>query len=136
LGVKSIRTRALKASYSNLFLLHCKGYLLSVQDIKYVKKNKEEKCPYPPYTCKENRRVIFVLPILMVAGSSRPTIFDGRMHRVNWLHCHAYTICKTTSIMDQITIKIPSPKCRPYWCFIEFIDWRDSQSYWYFRPLL
>ncbi len=56
------------------------------------------------------------------------------MHRVNWLYRHAYTICKTTSIMYQITIKIPSPKFRLYWCFIEFIDWRDSQSYWYFRP--
>ncbi len=25
-------------------------------------------------------------------------------------------------------------KCRLYWCLIEFIDWRDSHSYWYFRP--
>jgi hypothetical protein len=24
--------------------------------------------------------------------------------------------------MDQITIKTPNPKCRLYWCFIEFID--------------
>jgi hypothetical protein len=25
-------------------------------------------------------------------------------------------------------------KCRLYWCLIEFIDWRYSQSCWYFRP--
>ncbi len=44
---------------------------------------------------------------------------------------HRYTYS-----MDQITIKTPDPKCRLYWCFIEFIDWRYSQSCWYFRPLL
>ncbi len=38
--------------------------------------------------------------------------------------------------MDQITIKTPNPKCRVYWCLIEFIDWRYSQSCWYFWPLL
>ena len=41
------------------------------------------------------------------------------------------------TIMDQISIKTPNPKCRLYWCLIEFIDWwRNSQSCWYFRPLL
>ncbi len=39
-------------------------------------------------------------------------------------------------LIDQITIKTPDPKCRLYWCLIEFIDWRYSQSCWYFRPLL
>jgi hypothetical protein len=39
-------------------------------------------------------------------------------------------------IMDQISIKTPNPKCRLYWCLIEFIDLRYSQSCWYFRPLL
>jgi hypothetical protein len=32
-------------------------------------------------------------------------------------------------------MKTPNPKCRLYWCLIEFIDWRFSQSCWYFRPL-
>jgi hypothetical protein len=32
--------------------------------------------------------------------------------------------------------KTPNPKCRLYWCLIEFRDWRYSQSWWYFRPLL
>ncbi len=31
-------------------------------------------------------------------------------------------------IMDEGTIKTPNPKCRLYWCFIELIDWRYSQS--------
>ncbi len=34
--------------------------------------------------------------------------------------------------MDEGTIKISNPKCRLYWCLIEFIDWRYSQSCWYF----
>ncbi len=29
-----------------------------------------------------------------------------------------------------------NPKCRLYWCLIEFVDWIYSQSCWYFRPLL
>ncbi len=29
-------------------------------------------------------------------------------------------------------IKTPNPKCRLYWCSIEFIDWRYRQSCWYF----
>ena len=32
-----------------------------------------------------------------------------------------------------INYKDTKTKCRPYWCLIEFIDWRDSQSCWYFR---
>jgi hypothetical protein len=38
--------------------------------------------------------------------------------------------------MDQISTKTPVSKCRLYWCLIEFIDWRYSQPYSYFRPLL
>ncbi len=30
--------------------------------------------------------------------------------------------------MDQISIKTPNPKCRLFWCLVEFIDWRYSQS--------
>jgi hypothetical protein len=26
----------------------------------------------------------------------------------------------------------PNPKCRLYWCLIEFIDWIYSQLCWYF----
>jgi hypothetical protein len=33
-------------------------------------------------------------------------------------------------------IKTPNPKCRLYWRLIEFIDWRYSQSCWYFQPAL
>ncbi len=40
-------------------------------------------------------------------------------------------------IMDQISrLKTPNPKCRLYWCLLEFKDWRYSQSCWYFLPLL
>ncbi len=38
--------------------------------------------------------------------------------------------------MDQRSINTPNPKCRLYWCLIEFIDWRHRQSWWYFRTLL
>jgi hypothetical protein len=33
-------------------------------------------------------------------------------------------------IMDRISIRTPNPKFRLYWCLIEFIDWRYSQSCW------
>ncbi len=48
--------------------------------------------------------------------------------------CRAACLCILQ--MDEGTIKSPSPNCRLYWCLIEFIDWRYSQSCWYFRPLL
>ncbi len=35
------------------------------------------------------------------------------------------------TIMDEGTIKTPDPKCRLYWCLIEFVDWRYSHSCWY-----
>ncbi len=38
--------------------------------------------------------------------------------------------------MNQISIKTPNPKCRLYWCLLDLIDWRYSQSCWYFRPAL
>ncbi len=38
--------------------------------------------------------------------------------------------------MDKMSIKTPNPKCCLYWCLIEFIDWRYSESCVYFRPLL
>ncbi len=38
--------------------------------------------------------------------------------------------------MDQISMKTPNPKCHLYWCLMEFIDMRYSQSCCYFRPLL
>jgi hypothetical protein len=44
--------------------------------------------------------------------------------------------CIEPKYMDQISIKTPNPKCRLYWRFIDFIDWRYSHSCWYFRPLL
>ncbi len=33
--------------------------------------------------------------------------------------------------MDEITIKTTNPKCRLYWCLIDFTDLRYSQSCWY-----
>jgi hypothetical protein len=36
--------------------------------------------------------------------------------------------------MGQITIKIPNPKYRLYWCLIEFVDWEYSQYVGIFDP--
>ncbi len=49
---------------------------------------------------------------------------------------HSSIIAWWVGSMDQITIKTSNRKCRLYWWLIEFIDWRYSQSCWYFRPLL
>ncbi len=43
-----------------------------------------------------------------------------------------YTVGTSNAPMDQISTKTPNLKCR----FIEFIDWRYSQSCWYLQPLL
>jgi hypothetical protein len=36
--------------------------------------------------------------------------------------------CRRRKIMDLLTLKTPDPKFRLYWCLIEFIYWRYSQS--------
>jgi hypothetical protein len=46
------------------------------------------------------------------------------------------SIMGNTQSIDEETINKQNPKCRLYWCLIKFIDWRYSQSCWYFRPLL
>ncbi len=38
--------------------------------------------------------------------------------------------------MDLVITKTSNPKCRLYWCLIEFLYWRYSQSCCYFRPAL
>ncbi len=48
------------------------------------------------------------------------------------LHCHL--LCNDHRQKNYK--KTPDPKCRLYWCLIEFIDWRYSQSCWYFRTAL
>ncbi len=47
-----------------------------------------------------------------------------------------FFLLPTTVLQLQwlIDYKDTKTKCRLYWCSMEFIDWRDSQSYWYFRP--
>jgi hypothetical protein len=40
----------------------------------------------------------------------------------------SYSTLQKTLPMDQIFTKTPNPKCRLYWCLIEFTDWRYSQS--------
>ncbi len=57
---------------------------------------------------------------------------DTRDRRVS---IYRFKISKVP-LMDEGTIKTQNPKCRLHWCSIEFIDWRYSQSYWYFGPLL
>ncbi len=49
-----------------------------------------------------------------------------RVYRLEW------DTASHVGIFDPI--KTPNPKCRLYWCLTEFIDWRYSQSCWYFRP--
>ena len=47
---------------------------------------------------------------------------------IQWLphhYGHVYTL-KGGGTMEQISIETPNPKCRLYWCAIEFIDWRYS----------
>jgi hypothetical protein len=39
-----------------------------------------------------------------------------------------------STVHELINFKDATTKCRLYWCLIEFIDWRYSQSCWYFRP--
>ncbi len=56
---------------------------------------------------------------------------EGRIRTKNYKQCRLFGLYQLVLIS-----KTPNPKCRLCWCSIEFIDWRDSQSCLYFRPLL
>jgi hypothetical protein len=47
----------------------------------------------------------------------------------NQLPVQAQADPTTLQPVDQITRKIPNPKCRLYRCLIVFIDWRDTVSH-------
>ncbi len=49
------------------------------------------------------------------------------------LRCEVRAVSAVTWALGRST---PNHKCRLYWYLIEFIEWRYSQSCWYFRPLL
>jgi hypothetical protein len=65
---------------------------------------------------------------------------DSETGYVGGPHCKGYSVAIDNPwflAMDQISIKTPNPKCRLYWCLIEFIDWRYSQLYiGIFTPLV
>ncbi len=44
-----------------------------------------------------------------------------------------YRRCILSSRHGLINYKDTKTRCRLYWCLIEFIDWKYSQSCWYFR---
>jgi hypothetical protein len=69
-----------------------------------------------------------------IAGFCGVAKFTENLVTRSLLTANSETLGETP--MDQITMKTPNPKCRFYWCLIDFIDWRYSQSCWYFRPLL
>ncbi len=55
----------------------------------------------------------------------------------DWFYFRIMCSLKFLSVMVHyglINYKDIKTKCRLYWCLIEFIDWRYSQSCWYFRP--
>ncbi len=45
------------------------------------------------------------------------------------------SVRKLDNVRGRNNYEEPNPKCRLYWCLIEFIDWRCTQSCWYFQPL-
>ncbi len=49
-----------------------------------------------------------------------------------WIGCAVVHI----NPMDLLTKKTPDHKCRRFCCLIEFMDWRYSQSCWYFLTVL
>ncbi len=60
------------------------------------------------------------------------------VHRRHWAgqRVRSFTFFILWRHGPNICIKTPNPTCRLYRCLIEFIDWRYSQSCWYFRTLL
>ncbi len=66
--------------------------------------------------------------LFLEAGSRSALLWKTRPGASYW---QVPTLILTHGRRNYIDKK---PKCRLYWCLIEFIDLRYSQSCWYFRP--
>jgi hypothetical protein len=66
--------------------------------------------------------VMFVIIIYAIIGLE---LFSGIFHKACFDEI-------TGTFMDKGIIKTANPKCRLYWCLIELMDWRYSQSCGYF----
>ncbi len=79
------------------------------------------------------------LLIKLTANPPKPSVGYSVWQSVQFILYHSISVQPIGTTyewtMDQISIKTPNPKCRLHWCLIELIDWRYSQSCWYFRPL-
>ncbi len=95
-------------------------------------KTPRTRCSKKPFYCDfclndQKNAIIFMLFEELPKHNCRPWSVG---------FCFTSGAVQLARVMDQITIKTPNPKCRLYLCLIEFIDWRYSLSFWYFRPLL
>ncbi len=80
----------------------------------------QERCPYTCYTVWQWPWLI--IPICFRPCSCRSQCF---FYLVTPLYTQRHGLAK---------YKDTKTKCRLYWCLIEFIDWRNGQLCWYFRP--
>ncbi len=65
-----------------------------------------------------------------------PTYLQHWVYLISRIHYTVVDTCTNPLYHGPIALKTPNTKCRLYWCLIEFIDWRSSQSCWHFWPLL
>ncbi len=92
-------------------------------------------CAHHKFFCRVQYTLTFFLPLKNPGNSGwdlQNCVCMQRLRLQNREICQKF-ICKTHG---PKTVKTSNLKCRLYWCLIEFIDWRHSQSCWYFRPLL
>ncbi len=79
----------------------------------------------------------FSCPLYPVLRSLSPTLPSLSPKPIEDMSSESFCqMCSRLSAfhVDEGTIKTPNTKCRPFWCLIEFIDWRCSQSCWCFGP--
>jgi hypothetical protein len=77
------------------------------------------------------RYTIDEFPSLVYFEQEIPSVFDGDLE--NGREVLAWVVDLLTGAdIEEVQTQTPNPKCRLYWSLIEFIDWRHSQSCWYF----
>jgi hypothetical protein len=89
-------------------------------------------CSSPGMVSPGNRTINRALYVVDPSPPPHPQkiVKPRNLSRALRRHRRGYTSWTKELLRDK------NPKCRLYLCLIEFIDWRYSQSCWYFWPLL
>ncbi len=130
---------ALSKKNRNMLSNSCASSFMPIAWVSAAGAQKNRNCSFS--FCIPWSYLVFLDHVVMVFSLYYGTVIcqESELHPSNmsYLCLSSWTPKTKTKTPNKTrqdkTPKTPNPKCRLYWCFIEFIDWRYNRSCWYFR---